>query len=77
MNIKQVKIFFCILVLAVFASCSMPRVLYNNADLLLLNWFDIYFELNERQHSDFKKGIENLFDWHREKELPKIMRILL
>ena len=39
----------------------MPRILYNNADLLLLSWFDDYFELNERQRSDLKRGIESDF----------------
>ena len=54
----------------------MPKILYNNADLFLLNWFDAYFELNEQQRSDLKKGIKNLFNWHRKSELPKIILFL-
>ena len=54
----------------------MSKILYNNADLFLLHWFDAYFELNEEQRSDLKKKVENLFNWHRKSELPKIILFL-
>ena len=54
----------------------MSRILYNNADSFLVNWFDSYFDLNEQQRLDLKKGIDKLFDWHRKSELPKIILFL-
>ena len=72
----RIKIIICVLVLSILFSCSMPRILYNNADFLVINWFDAYFELNDQQHSDLKNGVKKLFKWHRESELPRVVLFL-
>ena len=44
-------------------------MLYNNADSLLLNQFDTYFDLNDTQRSNLKVSIAKFLDWHRKSEL--------
>ena len=55
--------------LLIISSCSNTRILYNNSDWLILNKFDTYFDLNNKQHLDLKVSITEFFDWHRESEL--------
>ena len=76
MSIVHVKVCFCVVFLALFISCSMSKFLYNNADFLLLNWFDSYFELREQQRIDLENKIEKFFKWHRKTELPKTILFL-
>tara|TARA_B100000686_G_C16635953_1_gene887287 strand:+ start:354 stop:1205 length:852 start_codon:yes stop_codon:yes gene_type:complete len=63
---RVIAILFFLLILN---SCSKTRLLYNNADLFLLNQFDIYFDLNDTQRSNLKISITKFLDWHRKSEL--------
>ena len=54
-NVIHIKISFCVLVLVILTSCSMPRFLYDNADMVLLYWFDDHFNLRNEQRLDLKK----------------------
>ena len=62
-------VFGVLFFLLVLNSCSKTRLLYNNADSLLLNQFDTYFDLNDTQRSNLKVGIAKFLDWHRKSEL--------
>ena len=64
------------LVLFFSISCSKTKILYNYADLLLLDRFESYLELSELQRLDLKKKVERFFVWHRKSELPKIVLFL-
>jgi hypothetical protein len=63
---NAIVILFFILIIS---SCSNTRILYNNSDLLILNKFDTYFELNNTQRLDLKMSITEFLDWHRNTEL--------
>ena len=65
-----------VLILFFSISCSKTKILYNYADLLLLDRFESYLELSELQRLDLKKKVEKLFVWHRKSELPKIVLFL-
>ena len=65
-----------VLVLFFSISCSKTKILYNYADLLLLDRFKSYLELSELQRLDLKKKVEKFFVWHRKSELPKIVLFL-
>ena len=65
-----------VLVLFFSISCSKTKILYNYADLLLLDRFESYLELSELQRLDLKKKVEKFFVWHRKSELPKIVLFL-
>jgi hypothetical protein len=55
--------------IVIISSCSNTRILYNNSDLLILNKFDTYFDLNNTQRLDLKMSITKFLDWHRNTEL--------
>jgi hypothetical protein len=63
---NAIVILFFILIIS---SCSNTRILYNNSDLLILNKFDTYFNLNNTQRLYLKKSITEFLDWHRNTEL--------
>ena len=63
---NAIVILFFILIIS---SCSNTRILYNNSDLLILNKFDTYFDLNNTQRLDLKMSITEFLDWHRNTEL--------
>jgi hypothetical protein len=60
-----VIIFFVLII----SFCSNTRILYNNSDLLLLNKFDTYFDLNNTQRLNLKVSITDFLNWHRKSEL--------
>ena len=62
-------IFAVLFFLLALNSCSKTRLLYNNADLFLLNQFDTYFDLNDTQRLNLEKSIAKFLDWHRKSEL--------
>jgi hypothetical protein len=57
-------------------SCSMTKIFYNYADLLVVNWFESYIELSETQRSDLYVKVDKFFAWHRKSELPKTVLFL-
>jgi hypothetical protein len=74
LNIRNaIVILFFILIIS---SCSNTRILYNNSDLLILNKFDTYFDLNNAQRLDLKMSITKFLDWHRNTELSLLAKSL-
>lgn len=67
-------IFIFIILLSV--SCSSTKFFYNHADFLLINRFESYLELSDKQRSALNIKVENFFFWHRKSELPKIVLFL-
>ena len=59
-----------------FVSCSMTKIFYNYADLLVVNWLESYLELSEIQRSDLNTKVDKFLAWHRESELPKTILFL-
>ena len=43
---------------------------------MLINWFESYLELSEKQRSEINIKVENFFIWHRKSELPEIVLFL-
>lgn len=72
----RIKTFSILLALLLFSACSMTRVFYNFSDWLLLNRIDDYFLLNDSQKSFLEEKIEALVVWHRNEELPAIVKTL-
>ena len=76
MNIIRCKKLIFIFIILLSVSCSSTKIFYNHADLLLINWFESYLELSEKQRSELNIKVENFFTWHRKSELPKIVLFL-
>lgn len=76
MNIIRYKKLIFISIILLSVSCSSTKIFYNHADLLVINWFESYLELSEKQRSELNIKIENFFAWHRKSELPKIVLFL-
>jgi hypothetical protein len=62
-------VLLCLIVVAA-AGCSAIRLAYNNADLLLYQSLDSFFDLDEQQEKLSKERIAALLAWHRKNELP-------
>lgn len=58
------------------AACSLTRVAYNNAGLVLAYMVDDYFDLNGAQEDWVRERLERSVDWHRSSELPEYDRFL-
>ncbi|MDC1121845.1 DUF6279 family lipoprotein [Nitrospinaceae bacterium] len=67
---------FIIFSLFVFISCSTTKIAYNFANVVIINWFESYFDFRDEQRLDLKKKVGEFFDWHRKSELPKIVLFL-
>lgn len=52
------------------AGCSMPRLLYGQADWLLLREVDHYLELREEQREEVARALEAHLERHRAEQLP-------
>ena len=76
MNINSYKSILFTLILLFFISCSTTKIAYNYANVLIINWFESYFNLRELQRVELEKKVERFFDWHRKSELPKIVFFL-
>ena len=76
MNIANYKGWFFTFILFFFISCSATKIAYNFSDVLVLNWFESYFDFKESQRLDLEKKVERFFEWHRKSELPKVVFFL-
>ncbi len=56
------------------ASCSVPRLLYQNADWLVLRELDGYMDLHEAQRDWVAVALEERLERHRREELPVFAR---
>ena len=75
-NSTNYKFLFIIFSLFVFISCSTTKIAYNFANVLIINWFESYFDFRDEQRLDLKKKVGQFLDWHRKSELPKIVLFL-
>ena len=75
-NVIRYKRLIFTFIILLSVSCSSTKIFYNHADLLLINWFESYLELSEKQRSELNIKVENFFTWHRKSELPKIVLFL-
>jgi hypothetical protein len=50
---------FIIFSLFVFISCSKTKITYNFADIVIINWFESYFDIRDKQRLDLKKKSGN------------------
>ena len=76
MNIIRYKKIIFIFIILLSVSCSTTKIAYNFADVLVLNWFESYFDFRESQRLDLEKKVERFFEWHRKSELPKVVVFL-
>lgn len=66
-----------LLVLAVaLQSCSLVRIVYNQAPDALYWWLDGYFDFNEAQSLRVREDLDALQKWHRRSELPAYAELL-
>ena len=75
-NSTNYKCLFITFSLFVFISCSTTKIAYNFANVVIINWFESYFDFRDEQRLDLKKKVGQFFDWHRKSELPKIVFFL-
>ena len=75
-NSTNYKFLFIIFSLFVFISCSTTKIAYSFANVVIINWFESYFDFRDEQRLDLKKKVGQFFDWHRKSELPKIVLFL-
>ena len=76
MSVASCKSLFFTFILIFFISCSTTKIAYNFADVLVINWFESYFDFRESQRLDLEKKVERFFEWHRKSELPKVVVFL-
>ena len=76
MNVTSCKRLFFIFIFIFFNSCSTTKIAYNFADVLVINWFESYFDFRESQRLDLEKKVKRFFEWHRKSELPKVVFFL-
>ena len=62
---------FALLVLAFLQGCSVTRIAYNNADVVLRWQANYYFDFQGEQSEEFDRRLAALLAWHRAKALPK------
>jgi len=55
--------------------CSVTRVAYNNADVVLRWQVDHYFDMEGEQTEQLDRGLAALLAWHRAEALPQYARL--
>ena len=58
------------------AGCSSTTYIYNRIDFLLPWYLESYVDLNQEQRQKLNELLEPFFEWHREEELPKYVKII-
>ena len=64
-----------LLVLAFLQGCSVTRLAYNNADMVLRWQANSYFDLQGEQSEEFERNLAAFLAWHRAKALPQYARL--
>lgn len=57
----------CVLI----AGCSATRLIYNQADWLVVWYLNGYFSLSDEQRDDLREIVDRQLSWHRRSQLPK------
>jgi len=58
------------------AACSAVRLGYSNAPALANWWLDGYLDFDDAQSTRVRMALQELHDWHRREELPRIAELL-
>ena len=56
--------------------CSSTTFIYNRIDFLLPWYLESSVDLNQEQRQKLNELLEPFFEWHREEELPKYVKII-
>ena len=56
--------------------CSSTTFIYNRIDFQLPWYLESYVDLNQEQRQKLNELLEPFFEWHREEELPKYVKII-
>ena len=56
--------------------CSSTTFIYNRIDFLLPWYLESYVDLNQEQRQKLNELLEPFFEWHREEELHKYVKII-
>ena len=56
--------------------CSTTTFIYNRIDFLLPWYLESYVDLNQEQRQKLNELLQPFFEWHREEELPKYVKII-
>ncbi len=59
------------------ASCSVVRLGYSQAPDLAFWWIDSYVDLNEAQSPRLRKELDDIAQWHRSRELPEVVLLVM
>ena len=73
-NLYMKKILLFSLIFLV--GCSSTTFIYNRIDFLLPWYLESYVDLNQEQRQKLNELLEPFFEWHREEELPKYVKII-
>ena len=60
----------------VLPGCSAIKLGYNNTPEISYWWLDGYFDFNSTQSTQLRKDLNNIQTWHRQNELPTIVKTL-
>ena len=74
LNLFMKKILLFSLIFLV--GCSSTTFIYNRIDFLLPWYLESYVDLNQEQRQKLNELLEPFFEWHREEELPKYVKII-
>ena len=70
--IKKILLFSLIFLVG----CSSTTFIYNRIDFLLPWYLESYVDLNQEQRQKLNELLEPFFEWHREEELHKYVKII-
>lgn len=65
-----------LLALAALGGCSSVRLGYNNGAWLTWWWLDGYVDFSAEQAPQVRRGLEQLFEWHRATQVPAYAALL-
>jgi hypothetical protein len=73
---KLARIIGVLLVASALAACSAIKLAYINLPAVSYWWLDGYFDFDDAQTPRVREELAQLLAWHRQNELPKIVRLL-
>jgi hypothetical protein len=71
----SLRVVFIFLLLAALQGCSVTRLAYDNADVLLRWEGNSYFDFHGEQSDEFDRRLAAFLAWHRAKALPQYARL--
>lgn len=71
----KAKWFWAGIALVLLSGCSVTRIAYDNADVLLRWQANHYFDFEGAQSEELNRRLAAFLGWHRKKALPQYMRL--